>query len=243
VAIKMHLAELYLSDGKFDAFEEQLSKIVLQLRGEGRATKLLQVVESFYERSNRHLSVLRRLAELYADLHQEERALELVRTGLAQDPEDRDLRLLALRANLAAGNLPEARRMALSLFHNDPRDLFILEQLASIARARGDSAELAQALRAIAKVHEVQGSPQERDASYRKLLELCPDDAEARLVLGDVTMEPVLSEGAGARPEVVDLQLAELEPFIAEMDPQGLYLCLAAPEKDQPDILKRLEKW
>ena len=42
---------------------------------------------------------------------------------------------------------------------------------------------------------------------------------------------------------VVDLQLGELEPFIANMAPQGLYLCIAAPESIQPDILKRLERW
>ncbi|MCX6872415.1 MAG: hypothetical protein NTW21_01185 [Verrucomicrobia bacterium] len=48
---------------------------------------------------------------------------------------------------------------------------------------------------------------------------------------------------AAGKGVIVDLQLHELEPFIAEMKPQGLYLCIAADEKDQPDILKRLEKW
>ncbi len=48
---------------------------------------------------------------------------------------------------------------------------------------------------------------------------------------------------AAGKGVVVDLQLAELEPFIAEMEPEGLYVCLAAPEAVQPDILKRLEKW
>ncbi len=42
---------------------------------------------------------------------------------------------------------------------------------------------------------------------------------------------------------VVDLQLNELEPFIASMKPDGLYLCITADEKIQPDILRRLEKW
>jgi hypothetical protein len=42
---------------------------------------------------------------------------------------------------------------------------------------------------------------------------------------------------------VVDLQLSELEPFIAAMKPDGLYLCIAADEKVQPDILNRLAKW
>ena len=48
---------------------------------------------------------------------------------------------------------------------------------------------------------------------------------------------------AAGKSVVVDLQLSELEPFIAAMAPQGLYLCLAAPQEIQPDILKRLEKW
>jgi hypothetical protein len=42
---------------------------------------------------------------------------------------------------------------------------------------------------------------------------------------------------------VVDLQLSELESFISAMQPDGLYLCIAADEQIQPDILKRLEKW
>lgn len=50
----------------------------------------------------------------------------------------------------------------------------------------------------------------------------------------------IQSAGKGV---LVDLQLEELEPFIAAMKPDGLYLCLAAEEQDQPAILKRLEKW
>ncbi len=48
---------------------------------------------------------------------------------------------------------------------------------------------------------------------------------------------------AAGKGVVVDLQLSELEPFIAAMEPEGLYICMAAEEKDQPDIIKRLEKW
>lgn len=48
---------------------------------------------------------------------------------------------------------------------------------------------------------------------------------------------------AAGKSVLIDLQLAELEPFIAEMEPEGIYLCLAAPQEQQPDILKRLEKW
>ncbi len=48
---------------------------------------------------------------------------------------------------------------------------------------------------------------------------------------------------AAGKGVVVDLQPGELEPFIAEMKPQNLYLCIAAREDVQPDILRRLEKW
>jgi hypothetical protein len=34
-----------------------------------------------------------------------------------------------------------------------------------------------------------------------------------------------------------------LEPFIDAMKPDGIYLCIAAEEQDQPDIIKRLGKW
>ena len=42
---------------------------------------------------------------------------------------------------------------------------------------------------------------------------------------------------------VVDLQLAELEDFIANMSPKGLFLCIAAEEQLQPEIIRRLERW
>jgi hypothetical protein len=48
---------------------------------------------------------------------------------------------------------------------------------------------------------------------------------------------------AAGKGVVVDLQLNELEPFIAALKPNGLYLCIAAEERIQPDILTRLEKW
>ncbi|GAK49176.1 trimethylamine corrinoid protein 2 [Candidatus Moduliflexus flocculans] len=43
---------------------------------------------------------------------------------------------------------------------------------------------------------------------------------------------------------VVDMKLEELEPFINEMNPKGLFLCLPArAEEEELAILKRLERW
>lgn len=48
---------------------------------------------------------------------------------------------------------------------------------------------------------------------------------------------------AAGRGVVVDLQLDELEPFIQAMEPDNLFICVPAEEKDQPEIIKRLERW
>jgi hypothetical protein len=48
---------------------------------------------------------------------------------------------------------------------------------------------------------------------------------------------------AAGKGVVVDLRLNELEPFIAAMQPDGLFLCLAAGQEIQPDVLQRLTKW
>lgn len=48
---------------------------------------------------------------------------------------------------------------------------------------------------------------------------------------------------AAGKSVVVDLQVSELESFISVMDPKGLLLCIAADEKIQPAIIKRVEKW
>lgn len=48
---------------------------------------------------------------------------------------------------------------------------------------------------------------------------------------------------AAGKSVVVDLQVDELEDFIQALDPKGLLLCIAADEKIQPEIIKRVEKW
>lgn len=42
---------------------------------------------------------------------------------------------------------------------------------------------------------------------------------------------------------VVDLTIEELDPFMKEVDPEGILLCVAADPAIQPDILKKVSKW
>jgi len=48
---------------------------------------------------------------------------------------------------------------------------------------------------------------------------------------------------AAGKSVVVDLRLAELEPFVEQMPPEGVFLCIDVEEGLQPEILKRLERW
>ena len=42
---------------------------------------------------------------------------------------------------------------------------------------------------------------------------------------------------------VVGLQKHELKDFMANMDPKGIFLTLAADEEEQPEIVKLVEQW
>jgi hypothetical protein len=48
---------------------------------------------------------------------------------------------------------------------------------------------------------------------------------------------------AAGKSVVIDLQTDELEDFIDGLNPEGLYLCIAAEPELQPEIIKRIAKW
>jgi len=47
----------------------------------------------------------------------------------------------------------------------------------------------------------------------------------------------------GGKALVIDLQLDELEPFMAEVPPEGILLCIPAEDNVQDDIIEKLLKW
>jgi hypothetical protein len=48
---------------------------------------------------------------------------------------------------------------------------------------------------------------------------------------------------AAGKSVVVDLKPQELEPFMAQVAPEGIFLCISAEEDEQDAILQRLTKW
>lgn len=204
VAIKVHLAELHLQEGKTEEFQQQLEKVVVQLKGEGRSRKLLHTLESLYEKSGRRIELVRPLADIYQELGEDEKALQVVHEGLSANPADRDLRLISIRANLSTGNLTDARKVALGIRDENPEDLFILEQLAAIAQARGDTEELVQWYKELAKVYGKQGLTDREEHYFKKVLEIQPNEAEASLSVGEFEL-PLADEPAPATQEDSEL--------------------------------------
>jgi hypothetical protein len=48
---------------------------------------------------------------------------------------------------------------------------------------------------------------------------------------------------AAGKSVVVDLQLSELESFMKEVEPNGIFLCLSTDPDIQPAIIKKVERW
>ncbi len=184
IAIKLLMAEINLEQENLEVFQSLVDKITDQLRGEGRLRKLLQLLEGLYEKSQQRIELVKPLASLYLELGEDDKALAIIHQGLSSVPGDRDLRLQSIRANLALGNLTDARKVALGIRDESPEDLFILEQLAAIAQARGDDDEMVQWHKEIAKVYGRKGDSAKEEYHYKKVLEKVPDDAEAIIAMG-----------------------------------------------------------
>jgi tetratricopeptide (TPR) repeat protein len=222
VAIKMHRAELYIEERRYEEFRDEVGKIVVQLKGEGRARKLLNALEMLYQKSGQLPDLVKPLSEIYVELGEYEKALEVMKVGLSAMPQDRDLRLNCIRANLALGNLLDARKIALAIHEEDPQDLFILEQLAAINQARGDKDELVQCYKEIAQVYHRQGLVNQEENYYRKVQELCPDDAEAMLTLGGL-------EAVETSPGILESTKVESEDAV-----EGFFLELGIETESTP---------
>lgn len=186
-AIKTFLAEIYLEMGDVVAFGPQLTKVMDQLRSEGRTRKLLATLEELYERAAEKGPLIKPLVSTYLELGEDDKAIVVIREGLSRDPRDLELRVCSVRANLALGNIIDAHKVAMGIREEDPDNIFILEQLVSIARARDDREELVHWYKEFAKASARLGEKDKEEHYYRKVLEVMPEDAEARLAVGDFT--------------------------------------------------------
>jgi len=151
-AARVRLAELFEADGNLDEALDCLHKGLEETPDDGallRATAdmaLRHNLETDAEAALERLSRLRpndpepvvRLADLYIERGEPERALALARRALSGTPRAATLQALAARAEILLGRLDAAERRLLRAVAAQPEAAAIYEQLAEVRLRRGD---------------------------------------------------------------------------------------------------------
>jgi tetratricopeptide (TPR) repeat protein len=244
--VKMMLAEHYLLSGRVDDFQSLFEKVRDQLTGEGRGQKLLLTLEALYEKSGGSSNLFRPLASLCLNLGEGAKAIRYIRAGLKEQPGDRELRLLLVRANISQNRFDEARRMALEMRDVSPNDIPVIEQLAVLAEAQGNEAEQGRWYAELASLCQSLGQTAKADFYTQKAKQFGGAEAPRQKSSGgfgaevDSAFDALLSGGGEEAPaETPSIAPAELAEGLMEAD---LYMKYGLEDRAQQklDELARL---
>jgi len=107
------------------------------------------------------------------------------------DPKDQALGRELAHAYLAKSDVRRALERLQVCFQQDPKNVETLELLARAFVGVGQRAKAASVYKELARVHAERGRGADEQACWRKVLEVAPDDPEARQALGtDARPEP-----------------------------------------------------
>ena len=158
-------------------------------------------------------------------------SLEVASTeaALAPEAETRDPEAL-----LAAGDLDAAEEVLRSLLELEPDDVSHHQLLVELAYRRGDLGARLEAYRGLARCLDRLGRPQQGEAIYRQVLEIDPEDPEARAALAPPAeaAEPAVAETPASEavpvqelaPDTVLPETLEVEGVTLEDLPAALEL-------------------
>jgi len=90
---------------------------------------------------------------------------------------------------LQQGDIKRALGKLQVCFRADPQDLEVLGMLAQAFQGLGQVSKTISVYKEIAKIYQEQGSLVDARKMYQRILELAPDDAEARAALGSIKQE------------------------------------------------------
>ena len=246
--VKMMLAEHYLLSGQIDEFQALFEKIREQLTGEGRGQKLLQTLEALYEKSGGSSNLFRPLASLCLNLGESAKAIRYVRAGLKEQPGDRELRLLLVRANIAQNRFDEARRMALEMREEMPNDIPVIEQLAVLAEAQGATAEQGRWYAELASLCQSLGQTAKADFYGQKAKQFGQPEAPPQKSAGgygaevDSAFDALFSGGGESEPSAPPVAAAAPAALAEGLMEADLYLKYGLEDRAQQklDELARL---
>jgi tetratricopeptide (TPR) repeat protein len=261
VEVNRRLAELYHQLGLLSDCMAQYHALATHYERQGKFKETVGIFRRMVELDPENVASRVKLAELYSREGQVGEAVrefaraceQLYKQGRVDDYIKVAERLLYLDGT----KVVEARRLArvyrergdakralakLQLcFKADPRDIETLQLLAEAFRDLGQVPKTVSVLKELAKIYAERNLLSEREEVWRRVLELAPDDPDARAALGATSRPPPAPSPDGS--DVVRKLLAEIDVFLK----YGLFqkakehldrLFRLVPE--HPDALERL---
>jgi tetratricopeptide (TPR) repeat protein len=204
VRVNERLAGLYQQLGLMSDAMSQYQLMAAAYERAGDAGRLVDVLKQMVELDPENIASSIKLGELYARsndagpaLHHLRRAAEhLKKQNRAEEylkvaerisqlqGDDSGLARELANTYLAKGDTKRALAKLQLCFKADPKDVETLTLLAQAFRDLGQTSKTASVYKELARVHEERGHGGEARATWRKVLELVPDDPDAGDALG-----------------------------------------------------------
>ena len=220
VRVNERLAGLYQQLGLMSDAMGQLQFMAAAYEKAGDGAKLTDVLRRMVDLDPDNIASSIKLGELYARSGQQQPALECFRRAAdylkkhsradeylkvaeriaAISGEDLGLTRELAHIYLAKGDTKRALAKLQLCFKADPKDVETLQLLAQAFRDLGQTTKTISVYKELAHVHQDSGRAQEARSTWRKVLELAPDDEEASQAVGGAAAAPASRVSAAAVP-------------------------------------------
>ncbi|HET8732971.1 MAG TPA: tetratricopeptide repeat protein, partial [Anaeromyxobacteraceae bacterium] len=199
VRVNERLAALYQQLGLMSDAMAQYQQMAAAYEKAGDGARLLDVLKRMVELDPENIASSIKLGELYQRANQAGPALDHFRRAAeylkkhnradeylkvaeriaALAPDDLGLTRELASIHLAKGDAKRALAKLQVCFSRDRKDVETLNMLAQAFRELGQATKQAQVYKELARVHEERGRANDARSTWRKVLELIPDDPDA----------------------------------------------------------------
>jgi tetratricopeptide (TPR) repeat protein len=269
VRVNERLAGLYQQLGLMSDAMSQYQLMAAAYERAGDAGRLVDVLKQMVELDPENIASSIKLGELYArsndagpalqhlrraaeHLKKQNRAEEYLKVAerISQlQGDDSGLARELANTYLAKGDTKRALAKLQLCFKADPKDVETLTLLAQAFRDLGQTSKTASVYKELARVHEERGHGGEARATWRKVLELVPDDPDAGDALGSGAAPqptpvrasgPAMAFGGSAPARAAPPPGARAPAVIAPPPPPGFARPAAASATGADGIAKLL---
>jgi tetratricopeptide (TPR) repeat protein len=202
--VNERLAGLYQQLGLMSDAMAQLQIVAGAYERAGDGVRLLDVLRRMVELDPENIASSIKLGELYAKAGKGDAALELFRRAAGElksnnrideylkvseriaflAPNDLGLTRELANIYLAKGDTKRALAKLQTCFKAEPKDIETLTLLAQAFRDLGQTSKTVSVFKELARVYEEKGRAEDARATFQRILELAPDDADATEALG-----------------------------------------------------------